>query len=81
MNVCTQCGKENIPVIPPSDKCPHEYEIELQAADALAEALEWVCVEYERGERKGYQAKISSEIDEEARQALAAYEKVRGGGE
>ena len=74
MNVCTQCGKENIPVIAPPDKCPHEYEIELKAADALAKALPvaftrrnpCVCMDRHCGWCK-------------LEDAVANYEKVRNG--
>jgi len=47
----------------------------VNAHEKLVELLKWVTEEFERGERKGYQAKISYDMDEAIRQALAALEE------
>lgn len=46
-----------------------------QKAERLAGALSWFSEEYERGERKGYDMKVTPEMNEEAKAALDEYEQ------
>lgn len=62
-------------------KTIEEYQTELHALKSLAEkmreALSWISEEYERGERKGYDMKMTPQMNGLAKEALAIYESMK----